>query len=243
MSTGLSRGADLRLERHLLFFSAVFVGLCVAYIPYTPGGIALDISAVAIPLAVSLGLVGFTLRAYPKGYETGQVEQIVEHSWIGFLVSAAIGGLWLAFHVSTGAPVGGSFDEILAVLAVGVGAGVVVGNHRYQSESDEHSRAARSHRDSDEQPSDRERVLEEAYWTGRQTDEAIFEAVVETLAEAEGVHPTDVKPIYDYINPEVFTELRRRRTDSQWQLTFFTERYEVRVSSQGTVTVYDTPSE
>lgn len=241
MSMGLSRGADLRLERHLLFFSAILVAACVAYIPYTPGGIVPDIPAVAIPLAVSVGLVVFAFRVHPRRAESTQGGHVVGYGWLGLLVAAAIAGWWLAIHLYTGAPIGGAFDKILTVVAVGVGAGVVVGNYRDRSQGGSHTPAAARHREPDDTQSDRERVLEETYWTGRQTDEAIFEAVIETLAEAEGVHPTDVGPVYEYINPDTFSTLRRRK-DSQWQLTFYTERYEVRVSSLGTVTVYEPPA-
>jgi hypothetical protein len=63
-------------------------------------------------------------------------------------------------------------------------------------------------------------------------------AIVEALAELEGVDPLELEPLNNYINPDVFTQLQMNE-DSQWQLLFYADTYEVRVSSLGTVTVYE----
>lgn len=238
MTIGLRRGSSGQVARHLLFFSVLLVLACLAYIPYTPQPIVPDIPAVTIPLAVSLGLVVFTFRVRPTADERGQAEQIVGYAWIGLLASAGIGGWWLAIHLYTGAPVGGVLDEVLTVVSVGIGSGVVVGNLQNQQHDAAREQGVAMRAQWGEHPANRERVLEETSWTGRRSDTPIFEEVVETLADLEGADPVELRPLYGHVNPEAFAELREQE-DSHWQLTFYTERYEIRVSSMGTVTVYD----
>lgn len=242
MSIELRRGADLRLERHLLFFSLLLAVGCLAYIPTSPDGIVPAIPGVTVPLAISLGLVVFTVRVHPRRGESAQVEHIVQYSWIGLLAAAAFGVVWLGIHLVVGLPIGGVVDEILTVVAVAVAAGVVVGVSRDRTEDGELPTGAGNQSRQAGHPPDRARVVEESFWTGRDSETAIFEVVVETLAEAQGVEPTEVGPVYEYINPDVFTELHRQQ-GAQWQLVFYTDRHEVRVSSQGTVTVYDQPGQ
>ena len=237
MSIGLHRWSNGRVERHLLFFSVLLAVACLAYIPYTPRPIVPDIPAVVIPLAISVGLVVFTLRGRLTADEDGRAEQIVGSAWIGLLVSAGIGGWWLAIHVYTDLPVAGVVDEVLTVVSVGIGSGVVVGNLLHQYHDSTRQREAVMRVQWDEDPSDRRRVLEERLWTGRQSDIPVVEAVVETLADVEGIDPMEVGPLNDYVNPEAFAELRKQ-DGAPWQLAFYTDRYEIRVSSMGTVTVY-----
>ena len=238
MPVDLRRGVNLELSHHLLFFSGLLVAASVAYIPYAPGPLVPHIPAIAIPLTVAVGLLLLTIRVRPKRYESGQAEQIVGYGWLGTLVAAGIGGWWLAIHLSSGFPVRGLIAEILAIVSVGFGAGVVFGTvlTRNPHRSKAHDALVRSHRR--DQVADRDRILEETTWTGRQEPAPIFAAIVETLADLEGVDPINLEPIYDYVNPAAFTELRRQQR-SQWQLTFYTETYEIRVSSLGTVTFYD----
>ncbi|SDR00291.1 hypothetical protein SAMN05216278_3211 [Halopelagius longus] len=90
-----------------------------------------------------------------------------------------------------------------------------------------------------ERDADRERVLAETTWTNRTGPDPIVETIVETIAEIEAVDPLEIGPLYDHIDPDIVADLRSQN-DSQWQLLFYTDDYEIRVNSQGTVTIYHT---
>lgn len=63
----------------------------------------------------------------------------------------------------------------------------------------------------------------------------------ETLAEVEGVEPHELEPtLHDHVDRDVF-EILTEHDGSPWQLLFYTDEYEVRVGSFGTVTVSERP--
>ena len=62
-------------------------------------------------------------------------------------------------------------------------------------------------------------------------------AVTEALDEVDDRDMVERKPLYDYVDPDIFSRLRQE--DSPWRFSFYTSSYEIRVSSLGTVTVYD----
>ena len=85
---------------------------------------------------------------------------------------------------------------------------------------------------------DRHRLLAETVWTNEPRQEPIVAVVAEQLAETEGVESQEQDPLYEHVDPGVVAKFRTQ-DDSQWQPPY-TDEYEVRVSSHGTVTIYDT---
>lgn len=202
----------------------VIVG-SLAYIPIDYGSTLSNIPEIIIPLGISIGLIVFTTRLRQRGYEAEHIARIVRYGWGGALVSTLIGGWWIAIHLYHELPVVGLYDQVLTVLSLGIGAGVLIGMQNTCQQSFERQVG-------------RTRLINETTWTNRATPEPILVAIVEQLAERKGVRPNDLSPISNHINPDVFSELTAR-DDSQWQLRFHTDEYEIRVSSQGTVSVYD----
>lgn len=204
----------------------ILVGLIlvatVGYIPLDSGPIRADVLEILVPLAISIGLLVFAVNVRSDRYDT---ERIVKYGWGGALASATVGGWWVALRLARDVPIGAVGDQVLTVLSFGVGAGVLVGTSRGR------------HRCRERRP-ERKRVLAETTWTNRSDANPILGAIAELLADLEGVEPTELEPLYDYIDPTVFDQLRATE-ESRWRLLFHTERYEVGVSSRGTVTVYD----
>lgn len=80
--------------------------------------------------------------------------------------------------------------------------------------------------------------MAESTWTKQAGSYPIVTELVEQLSAITDADPLDGEPLATSINPAVFRELRTGG-DSPWQLRFQTARYEVRVNSHGTITVYD----
>jgi hypothetical protein len=113
---------------------------------------------------------------------------------------------------------------LLTVLSVGIAAGVLVGQSPITTQH-----TAR--------PPDRTRVIAETSWANRSGDAPIVDAIIEGLAEAEEFDPLELNPLYDQLDPDILAHLRSQN-GSQWQLLFYVDECEVRVSSHGTVTIY-----
>jgi hypothetical protein len=68
-------------------------------------------------------------------------------------------------------------------------------------------------------------------------DDAEFSAsaVVDAVAEREGVDPTDLPPLYDAIGPDVLEVLHEADSDGNQRVTFEYYGYRVTVSSDGSI--------
>lgn len=207
----------------------ILVGLILVptlgYIPLDSGPIRADVLEILVPLAISIGLLVFAVKVGCDRYDAERTERIVKYGWGGALASATVGGWWVALHLARDVPIGAVSDQVLTVLSFGVAAGVIAGTSRGR------------HRCGERRP-ERKRVLAETTWTNRSDANPILGAIADLLADLEGVEPTELEPLYDHIDPTVFEQLRATE-ESRWRLLFHTERYEVGVSSRGTVTVYD----
>jgi hypothetical protein len=66
-------------------------------------------------------------------------------------------------------------------------------------------------------------------------------AVVESVAELEGVGPTELPPLADSIDPDSLDRLvrwsRTRETDGEWHVTLRYEGYDVTVRSSATIEI------
>lgn len=214
-----------RLQHPLPVLAGLLVAFSVAFFPLSRGSIRADLPQVILPLGVSLGIALYSIRLLQADYDVERVRRIAVFGWAGVFIASV--GFWLlSQQLLRESPVALLFDEALTVLSVGSGIGVVVGAHavhEYHSES----------------PPDRARVLTETVWTSEPGPNPVLTAVTTQMAELEGVDPRELEPLYEHINPDVFAELQAQG-DSQWQLLFYTDDYEIRVSGQGTVTIYDT---
>ena len=219
-----SRPLPWRASFPILVGSTALASL--AYVPLDSGPVVSNLPEIAIPLAVSTALVAFSLRLRDGGFDVEQIERIVKAGWIGALVSASIGAWWVGLHLFQGVPIAGLNDKILTLTSCGVAAGVFIEGRN--------ARRRRSPTDAD-----RQRVLGETTWTGTPGPNPILVTVAELLGELDGVDPVEMdSPIYDHVDPDVFARLATH-DDSRWQLRFQADDYEVRVSSYGTVTVYE----
>lgn len=229
MQHTLSRAGSISGENQLLALCGLVAITCVAFVPATPGPILFQIPEVIIPFGISIALGLYTVRMARRRHSSGGPN--IQYVWAGALGSGAIGVVWMGLHLYYGLPIDVLPDKILTVLSGGIAAGVFVG----QSTGDDRQ---------PDLPTNRARVLAETSWTTRSGATPILEAVVEALADLEGDDPLDVDSIYESIDPDVFPRLRAQ-DDSQWQLLFYTDDYEIRVSGHGTVTVYaiDSPPE
>lgn len=67
------------------------------------------------------------------------------------------------------------------------------------------------------------------------------EAVIEAVAEAEGVEPTDLQPLYDVLDPDALNSLFKSRNHvnqtRRGLITFEYHGYEVHVDEDGQVTL------
>jgi len=214
---------DRQWGTHLLVPSGLIAVGCLGYLWSDPR--PLSIPQVALPLAVSLVLGGYAVRLTLRNDLCKKALFMARYGWIGALFAVAIGVGELALYRFTGLSVRIFPDMILTFLSIGLVTGVVT------------ARALPDTRRETESP-DREQVLAETIWTGRSASSPIVSAIVDALAEVEGVESTDLDPIYTHVEPSVFDTLNTTEA-SPWQFTFQTEDYVVRVSSAGTVTVYD----
>ena len=208
---------------YLLVLSGLVAVGCLGYLWSDPR--PLTVPQVALPLAVSLVLGGYAVRLTVRDDLCKKALFMARYGWVGALFAVAIGAGELAIYLSSGLSTRLFPDMILTFLSVGLVTGVVT------------ARAVPDIRRGTESP-DREQVLAERTWTGRSVSSPIVSAVVDALAEVKGVETTELDPIYSHVEPSVFDSLHTSEA-SPWQFTFQTEDYVVRVSSAGTVTVYD----
>lgn len=224
MQYNVSRMRGVRWETHLLALSTLITIACLMFISATPGPQLFQIPEVIVPLGVSIGLSLYTVRLQRRNRRFDRADPTLWYVWAGAVASGAIGAFWMGLHLYYGLPIDVLPDKILTVLSGGLAAGVAIGRSAATGRRTAHQ-------------TDRVRVLAETSWTNRSGSTPVLEAVVETLAELEGVDPIELEPLYESIDPDVFVDLRAQ-DDSQWQLRFHVDEYEVRVNGHGTVTVY-----
>lgn len=70
-------------------------------------------------------------------------------------------------------------------------------------------------------------------------DTSLAVAIVEAIADAAGVEPTDVPPIYDSINADALDELSRAGDGTELVLGFAIDDWNVFVSHTGHIRVCD----
>ena len=235
MTFQLPGRSAIQFEHHLLFYSLTTAIAALAYIPYSPRSLLDDALVVIIPLGVSLGLGLLTLRIQRREFDADQGHLILASGWAGTFVSATISGWMIALHYFDTVPIDDLIPQVLILVSVGLGAGVVVG-YLMQDLQAEMAHETASQTSPAHVPT-REHVLLETTWTNRPGPMPVLTAIVEALAAHEGADSLRLEPLSTHVNPTVFSELRQTE-NSQWQLTFYTREYEIRVSSLGTITVF-----
>ncbi|RBI58764.1 hypothetical protein DMJ13_25860 [halophilic archaeon] len=221
------RATSAYLRHPLPLLSGLLVFLSLVFFPLSQGSLLTDLPEVILPLAVSLGIALYAIRLLQAEYDVDRVKRIAMYGWTGAIVGSV--GVWvLTQQLHRELSIGLLLDEALMVVSVGSGIGVLLGAHVMR---ERHS----------VDRSDRDRVLAESVWTTQPPPNPILTAITTQLGELDGVDPLELDPLCEHINPEVFTSLQEQ-DDSQWQLLFYTDDYEIRVSGQGTVTIYNTAS-
>lgn len=77
---------------------------------------------------------------------------------------------------------------------------------------------------------------------GAERDRSPAEVIVDTLADAAGVDPLDLAPLYDYVDPDALNNLfesHEGSTDADAVLSFRVENWNVFVRADGRVRVCD----
>ena len=193
-----------------------------------PGPFLADIPEIAFPLGVLSGFLVFAYLVRSQGDERFE-NRVGRFGWFGAIVGGVIGIWLLSRPLSFGWQIDQSFDVVKTAVDVGILAGGLVGASTVMFAG---TNAVRG--------DDRRRILSESTWTNRPEPDSIPVEVATQLAELEGSDPLETEPLATYVNPDVFSELRASG-GGPWQFRFYTDEYEVRVTSQGTVTVYDGP--
>ena len=196
----------------------------VVYFPFSAGPVVDDLVEILVPLAVGVVLAVYTVRSRRGEYEADDAERIATYGWAGVGVGFVSAG-WFIHQLYEELSVAPLVDEALTVVSVGCGIGVFAGSHLG------HERESDSERD-------RGRLLAETAWTNEPGPNPILPTVVTQLAELEDCDPFELEPMYAHVDPNVFADLQGR-SEAPWQLRFYRDGYEIRVSSQGTVTIYD----
>lgn len=79
--------------------------------------------------------------------------------------------------------------------------------------------------------------------TGTDRNRTPSEAVVEAVADAEGVEPTDLRPLYEVVDPDALDSLFRERLGrgepALGLITFQYQGYRVQVDEDGRVTLVE----
>lgn len=215
------------LDHPLLVLSGLLILLSVVFFPLSQRPIHTELLEVSIPIAISLGIALYTVRVLRIECESERMERITLLAWVGALI-ALISILVILQQLREGTAISHLFDEVLTVVSIGSGVGACLG----AIVSTEQVAADRTGQD---------HLLTETLWTNESPPNPILTTITTEIAELEGVEPVELDPLYEHVNPAVFTELQER-DGSQWQLFACTDDYEIRVSSHGTVTIYSNES-
>ena len=193
----------------------------------SPRSILAEIPEITFPLGLLLGFLFFASLLRVHNGSEHYKKRVGQFGWAGALIGGSIGG-WLAIHqLALGIPFAQFYHEALTALDIGIAGGALIGVF-----------VAATYHDGSQWDADRGRVLAESTWTTRPEPDPILVELVEQIAELEGIDPLEMEPLATQLNPEVF-EAIRDGNQGQWQARFYTDKYEIRVNSQGTVTVYD----
>ena len=219
-------GSQYNEPRYLSLLGVLIGGILVVF-NVSPDPIQTNISNIMLPLAVLLGLILLLLQNKQLKQFSLNLDKIANMGWTGAFVSGIIGAWWFASTIAQGSSIIPVCDEVLTVVSLGIGAGVIFGGFPMIL-----------HFRTPEEETDQRPVLAESTWTQRSEPDPILAEVVEQIADLEGVDPVELEPLMTYIDPDVFSQLQADGK-STWQVLFHTDKYEVRVNSQGTVTIYD----
>jgi hypothetical protein len=217
---------DRELRSRLFFLVGTVTVSSVLYIPLDRGSVLSDAAEIAAPLAISVALLCLAGLVRCRAIVTDRLRHIARYASVGAVVAVVASLLLFGAHLVFELSLSGLDNEILTLWSLGIGGGVLAG-----------AAAGRQFRTARE-PSQRS-PIEEATWTAHSSDQPILSTIVATLSALDGVSTLDLNPIYDTVDPSLFETLRQSRDDVHWQLTCHTNGYEVRVSSMGTVTVYE----
>lgn len=206
----------------------------MTYVPLSSKPLLADLPQIAIPIGVTVVLAAYSIHLLQGETEVDRVKKIALYGWTGAVVGA-FGAWWLLQQLQRELSVAILFDEVLTVVSIGSGLGVVLGAQIINQYSFE------GHRNTSARPTDQSGPIAETVWTNEPGPNPIVVAITTQIADIEGVARLELDPLYEDIDPEVFAELRSR-DESQWHLLFYTDKYEICVSSHGTVTIYETDS-
>ncbi len=198
----------------------------LGYFLVSPGSYLADTPEVLLPLAIVVGLSGVAL--YVRFYREGQRfdKRCAHFGWLG-LVAGGAASVWLGLNnlpVSSVSPI---YLEGLTVMSLSTAVGCVGGyltSNDQQEPPDHHV--------------DRDALVAETTWAARSGSNPVVMEIVEQLAELQETDPVDIEPLGDYFDGDIFKDLHVKN-GSSWQVLFYTSEYEIRVSSHGTVTIYE----
>ena len=217
--------AHVSYGRQLQTLVGLLVAGCLLYFPRSKGPLLTDVPEIVIPLCITIVLAVTSIWIHNNEFFCGHLREIVRFGWAGAIISAITSVWWVVVRRAPSIQIQSLSDEVLTVWSLGIGAGILVGTYTAMEVD---SRAV----------SGRKTALTEVPWTGRSAPDGILEAVAEALGAVEDVDPLELDPLWRDIDPDVFSVLQSR-DGAQWQLRFFRDEYEIRISSQGVVTVYD----
>lgn len=206
---------------------SVLVAGVLLYFVLSPGTFIADAPEIAVPLGVLSAFVVVVYLLRSRGIGERLETRVCQFGLLGAFVGSIVGSWSVIHQLSHGLPIVPVYHEVLTALDVGILAGVLVG---FSTGTIERGPPRRG--------DERERVLAESTWTNRPDPNPILGEIVEQTAGLEGTSPLQLEPLSAHIDPDVFSEIRDS-AGAPWQVLFHTDKYEIRVSSHGTVTVYD----
>lgn len=220
----------------------------VAYVLENEGTILDDVTELLVPLGIAGCLLLLPLYVRQHDVDPAQLERIVTYGWFGALVATAVDGWWLLLHLLDELPMGTLSNQLVTVWSLGIGGGLLIGTYTVRrQESDRRSGPTSTEPQTElggihtaARGAGRETVLTESTWTDHASSTPILDAIVEELADIEGVEQFELDPLYEQIDPKVFDYLRTQG-DTHWQLRFRIDDYELLISSHGTFTIYEAP--
>lgn len=232
-------GSTIRWRTVLVGYAVVVGTLAPAYFYLDHGGVLADALEVSLPVVVSVALVAGIARRTSHG----PVDARRAVTWClgGVVVASLVGSWWAVVAVNEGLPVVSLGDELFALVNLGFVGGVLGATCRPQSRSRSHSPSHSAPHSRPRSDRDRDRCVAEVAWRSADGQDDVTAAVVRAIAAAEHNEPADLGfTLYEFVDPAVLEELANQE-GPPWQFRFVVTGYEVRVSSHGTVSVYEQP--
>ena len=226
-------------EDGLPVLSGVLVAGLLIHFTIDPGGAITDLVNVVVPSVVVIGLLSLAIWLHFRTPDVDDVARISRFGWIGAIGTGLVATLLITVHLAVNSPVYRTSDEVVTLLSIGIGTGVLVGTIKNGVESQGgvfHSDVGLN--EAPEQAFEQLVVHAELTWTSRQGPNPILTTIVEAIAEIEGCDPLELEPVSSHIDPDTFDSLRQK-PGSQWQVLFQALGYEILVNSCGTVLVYE----